>query len=102
MATGALLGVFRSWFISSGVLELAEGEFFHWKAPWRQDRHFADEEGNRQVTFKRCKDALGPYCCVDLVNLTPRSGHRLLLCCLGLHLLLDPPGQRWAVQGFGG
>jgi hypothetical protein len=103
MATGSLLGEFRSWLMSSGVFELADGQRFNWEAPWREDKYFTDEHGNRQVIFERCKDAQGPYCWVDLVNSAPQSPHCLLLCCFGFHLLLDPPGQRWAGAGdYGG
>jgi hypothetical protein len=79
MATDSLLGVFRSWFSSSGVLELTDAECFNWKAPWREAKYFADNDGNAQVMFERCKDELGPYCWVDLVNSAPRSPHCLLL-----------------------
>jgi hypothetical protein len=102
MATGSVLGVFRSWVRSTGVFELTDRERFDWNARRRQDRYFADQGGHRQITFLRCEHAgaLGPYCQVELVNSTQRSPHCLLLCCFGLHLMLDPPGQRW--WGIGG
>ena len=102
MATGSVLGVFRSWVRSTGGFELADGERFDWTAPWDQDRYFADRAGERRITFIECEypGALGPQYQVELVNSMPRSPHCLLLCCFGFHLLSSPPGQRW--WGIGG
>lgn len=94
MATDSPVGVFRSWFTSSGVLELTDGERYKWKAPWTGHHCFTGVDGNGQVTFARGKKGV-PYCRVDLVDSAPRSPHCLLLCCLGVHLLLDPPAQRF-------
>jgi hypothetical protein len=103
MATGLCLGVFRSWIISDGVLELDDGACFYWRAG-NEHRHFTDEEGARLVTFmtydvpRGAHGARGRFCQVDLENSALRSPHCLLLCCFGLHLLADPPGRRW---GYG-
>jgi hypothetical protein len=99
MATDSIVGLFRSWFVSSGVLELADGECYRWKAPWGNNRYFADEDRNRQATFVTYRGDPDPFCRVDLMDSISRSPHCLLLCCFGLHLLEDPPGQRWGTRG---
>src|SRR5262249_24536685 len=49
MATDSPVGVFRSWFTSSGVLELTDGERYKWKAPWTGHHCFTGVDGNGQV-----------------------------------------------------